>query len=155
MPQEIERKFLVKGSFKELAFRESRIAQGYICSLPERSVRIRIKGNFAYITIKGIGNGSGISRFEWEKEIPVDEAEELMRLCEPGTIDKTRYEIRVGMHIVEVDEFHGENQGLILAEIELEDENEDLEKPDWLGEEVTGDERYYNVNLIKRPFTKW
>jgi len=155
MAQEIERKFLVSGEFKKLAFRETRIIQGYLCSVPERSVRIRIKGKAGFITVKGMGNTSGASRYEWEKEIPLQEATELMKLCEPGVIDKIRYQVKSGMHIIEVDEFFGENQGLIMAEIELEEENELLEKPDWLGLEVTGDERYYNVSLIRNPFTTW
>jgi adenylate cyclase len=155
MAQEIERKFLVKGDFKKLAFRETKISQGYLSSAPERSVRVRIKGEKACLTIKGPGNSSGMSRFEWEKEIPFDDAIELMKLCEPGVIDKTRYEIKCGKHIFEVDEFYGENQGLIVAEIELDDENESFEKPDWLGNEITGDERYYNAVLLKRPFNTW
>jgi len=155
MAKEIERKFLVKGPYKNLAFKQLYIIQGYLSSNPERSVRIRIKADKAYITIKGNTNTSGLSRYEWEKEIPVEEAEELFQLCEPGIIEKIRYEIKAGKHIYEVDEFFGENQGLTIAEIELNDENESFIQPDWLGEEVTGDLRYYNSNLLKKPFKKW
>ncbi|HON54997.1 MAG TPA: CYTH domain-containing protein [Bacteroidales bacterium] len=155
MGQEIERKFLVKGEFKHLASKSTRIIQGYLSSVPERTVRVRVKGDKGFITVKGIGNNSGASRFEWEKEISVEEAQELLSICEPGIIDKTRYLIKVGPHTFEVDEFYGENEGLTLAEVELSSENEAFEKPDWLGEEVTGDARYYNSMLMKNPYTKW
>lgn len=155
MAKEIERKFLVKGEFKNLATKKTRIVQGYLSSVPERTVRVRIKGDKGYLTIKGIGNISGASRYEWEKEIPVNEAEELLKICEPGVIDKTRYLVKVGKHTFEVDEFHGDNEGLVLAELELGDESESFEKPDWLGEEVTGDVRYYNAMLMKNPYSKW
>ncbi|HRR48793.1 MAG TPA: CYTH domain-containing protein [Bacteroidales bacterium] len=155
MGQEIERKFLVKGEFKHLASKSTRIIQGYLSSVPERTVRVRVKGDKGFITVKGIGNNSGASRFEWEKEISVEEAQELLSICEPGIIDKTRYMIKVGPHTFEVDEFYGENEGLTLAEVELSSENEAFEKPDWLGEEVTGDARYYNSMLMKNPYTKW
>ncbi|MGN7810956.1 CYTH domain-containing protein [Flavobacterium sp. 22076] len=153
---EIERKFLVKSDdFKEQAFAKNNIAQGYLSSVPERTVRVRIKGEKAYLTIKGIGHQGGMSRFEWENQIPQDEAAELLKLCEKGKIEKTRYEIKSGNHIYEVDEFYGENEGLIMAEIELQSETENFEKPDWLGEEVTNDERYYNAYLSKNPFKNW
>ncbi|ABQ05813.1 MULTISPECIES: CYTH domain-containing protein [Flavobacterium] len=153
---EIERKFLVKSDdFKEQAFAKNNIAQGYLSSVPERTVRVRIKGEKAYLTIKGIGHQGGMSRFEWENQIPLDEAAELLKLCEKGKIEKTRYEIKSGNHIYEVDEFYGENEGLIMAEIELQSETENFEKPDWLGEEVTNDERYYNAYLSKNPFKNW
>ena len=156
MAQEVEKKFLVTSTdFKTSAFKQTHIKQGYLSSVPERTVRIRIKGNAGYITIKGIGNNSGASRYEWEKEIPLMEAEELMKICEPGIIDKTRYEVKVGKHTFEIDEFYGENQGLIVAEIELKNENDHFEKPDWLGAEVTGDAKYYNAMLMKKPFSKW
>ena len=155
MAQEIERKFLVKGDFKLEAFKSTHISQGYLSSVPERTVRIRIKGNQGFLTIKGKGNHSGISRYEWEKEIPVKEAEELLQLCEPGIIDKTRYLVKSGNHTFEVDEFHGENKGLILAEIELETENESFVKPSWIAEEVTGDAKYYNAVLTKHPYSRW
>lgn len=152
MSKEIERKFLVRGDFKSLAFRSERITQGYLSSVPERTVRVRIKGNEGFITIKGRSNASGLTRYEWEKEIPVDEARELLQLSEPGMIDKTRYLVQVGKHVFEVDEFYGENEGLILAEIELQSEDEPFEKPEWLGKEVTGDPRYYNAILSKKPY---
>ena len=155
MAQEIERKFLVKGEFKPFAQQQTRITQGYISSVPERTVRVRINGNKGFITVKGIGNASGASRYEWEKEIPIPEVEELLKICEPGVIDKTRYLIKAEDHTFEVDEFHGDNQGLFIAEIELSKEDEEFEKPPWLGEEVTGDLKYYNVMLIRNPYTKW
>jgi adenylate cyclase len=153
---EIERKFLVSSNaFKEEAFTQNRIKQGYLNSVPERTVRVRIKGEKGFLTIKGISNESGLSRFEWEKEIPVDEAEKLLLLCETGVIDKTRFEIKMGGHIFEVDEFYGENEGLVMAEIELKSESETFEKPNWLGQEVTNDKRYYNSYLSNNPFKKW
>jgi len=155
MATEIERKFLVKGPYKDLACKHLYIKQGYISSQPGRSVRIRIKGDKGYLTIKGKTNESGTSRFEWEKEIPLDEAKELFRLCEPGIIEKIRHEIEVGNHLFEVDEFFGDNLGLTVAEIELSNEKENFIKPEWIGEEVTGDPRYYNMSLIKKPFNKW
>ncbi len=155
MAQEIERKFLVNGEFKQLAHKETRITQGYLSSIPERTVRVRTKGDKGFITIKGIGNASGASRYEWEKEIPVEEVRELLKICEPGVIDKTRYQVKAGPHTYEIDEFYGENQGLIVAEVELSAENETFEKPTWLGQEVTGDVKYYNSMLMKHPFTKW
>ncbi|GAA3739972.1 MULTISPECIES: CYTH domain-containing protein [Flavobacterium] len=153
---EIERKFLVKSDdFKKQAFAQNDIAQGYLSSVPERTVRVRIKGHKGFITIKGISNTAGMSRFEWENEIPLDEAQELLKLCEKGKIEKTRYEIKSGKHVFEVDEFYGENDGLIMAEIELNSEGETFEKPEWLGEEVTNDERYYNAYLSKNPYKDW
>jgi adenylate cyclase len=155
MAKEIERKFLVKGEFKHQVSKETRIVQGYLSSIPERTVRVRIKGDKGYITIKGIGNTSGASRYEWEKEIPVNEVEELLKICEPGVIDKTRFLVKQGDHTFEVDEFFGENKGLVLAELELKSESESFPKPEWLGEEVTGDTKYYNSMLMKNPYTKW
>ena len=153
---EIERKFLVTSdSYKKEAFTKKRIIQGYLSSNPERTVRVRIKENKAYLTIKGNSNASGMSRFEWEKEISVDEANNLLLLCEKGVIDKTRFEVKVGNHIYEIDEFYSENEGLEMAEIELQSETELFEKPDWLGEEVTNDNRYYNSYLSKNPFKNW
>jgi len=154
--QEIERKFLVKNEdFKSQAEKQTRITQGYLSSVPERTVRIRVKGDKGFLTIKGISNEAGMSRFEWEKEIPASEVAELMKIAEPGVIDKTRYQVKQGNHTYEVDEFYGENQGLIVAEIELQSEDETFEKPEWLGEEVTGDVKYYNSMLMKNPYTKW
>ncbi len=155
MAQEIERKFLVTGPFRDLAHQATRIVQGYLCSVPERTVRVRIKGDQGFLTIKGIGNASGASRFEWEREIPATEAEQLLALCEPGVIDKVRHLVRVGGHTIEVDEFHGENEGLVVAEVELAAEDEAFDRPAWLGREVTGDPRYYNAMLMKHPFTRW
>lgn len=155
MAQEIERKFLVNGDYKSLSTKSTRITQGYLSSIPERTVRVRVKGDKGFITIKGIGNASGASRYEWEKEIPVEEVNELLKICEPGVIDKTRYHVVAGPYTYEVDEFYGENQGLTVAEVELSSEEEDFAKPDWLGEEVTGDVKYYNSMLMKNPFTKW
>ncbi len=156
MAQEIERKFLVKSDeYKSEAFEAVRIKQGYLSSVPSRTVRVRIKANKGFITIKGIANESGTSRYEWEKEIQVEEAEELLKICEPGVIDKIRYKIKNGTFVFEVDEFMGENQGLTVAEIELTSENDSFEKPQWLGEEVTGDKKYYNSVLMKNPYTMW
>ena len=155
MGKEIERKFLVKGEFKSDAKKETRITQGYLSSIPERTVRVRVKGDNGFITIKGIGSESGASRYEWEKEISVDEVKDLLKICEPGVIDKTRFLVDSGNHTFEVDEFHGENNGLVVAEIELASETESFEKPEWLGEEVTGNTKYYNSMLIKNPYTKW
>lgn len=155
MAQEIERKFLVTGDFKSEAFSQSRIVQGYISSARGRTVRVRIRDEKGYLTIKGASNESGTSRYEWEKEISLEEAEELMKLCEPGIIDKTRYLVRSGQHVFEVDEFYGENDGLIVAEIELGSEEESFAKPAFIGEEVTGNVRYYNSQLMKKPYKTW
>ncbi|KIA87114.1 CYTH domain-containing protein [Flavobacterium sp. AED] len=153
---EIERKFLVKDdSFKRDAFTENHIAQGYLSSVPERTVRVRIKGKKGFLTIKGISNESGLSRFEWEKEIPVEEAKNLLLLCEKGVIDKTRFEVKLGNHVYEIDVFHGQNDGLIIAEIELGSENETFEKPNWLSNEVTNDKHYYNSYLSNNPYKSW
>ena len=155
MAQEIERKFLVKGGFKEAAFDALRITQGYLSTAPGRSVRVRLKGDKGFLTIKGPSRDGGLSRFEWEKEIGADEARELLALCEPGLIDKTRWLVKAGIHTFEVDEFHGDNEGLIMAEVELSAPDEPYEKPDWLGPEVTGDRRYYNSYLTKNPYKIW
>ena len=155
MATEIERKFLVNGDFKSAVTGSQRITQGYLCSIPERTVRVRIKGDKGFITIKGIGSASGASRYEWEKEIPVEEVNELLALCEPGVIDKTRYLVKSGAHTFEVDEFYGDNDGLTVAEVELSSEDEQFEKPEWLAEDVTGDVRYYNSMLMKTPFKTW
>lgn len=153
---EIERKFLVTSTAFLDEFRaKNRIIQGYLSSVPERTVRVRIKDEKGFLTIKGKSSDSGMSRMEWEKEIALEEAEQLLLLCEAGVIDKIRYEIPVGKHLYEVDVFSGENEGLILAEIELESENEAFEKPNWLGTEVTNDNRYYNAYLSQKPFKTW
>lgn len=155
MAQEIERKFLVKGDFKSEVFKRTRITQGYLSSVPERTVRVRVKGDKGFITIKGIGNETGASRYEWEKEIPVEDVRELLKICEPGVIDKTRYLVKNGEYTFEVDEFYGDNDGLTVAEIELPSEDAAFNKPAWLGEEVTGDVRYYNSMLMKNPYKNW
>lgn len=153
---EIERKFLVTSTaFKSEAFAKKQISQGYLNSNPERTVRVRIANEKGFLTIKGKGNESGMSRFEWEKEITAAEARALLALCEAGVIDKTRFEIKAGNHTFEVDEFYGGNEGLIVAEIELSSETETFEKPSWLGEEVTNDNRYYNAYLSQNPFKSW
>ena len=155
MAQEIERKFLVTKEFKSQAYAQSRIKQGYISSVRERTVWVRIRDDKGYLTIKGVSNAAGTSRYEWERELPLTEAEELMKLCEPGVIDKTRYLVRSGAHIFEVDEFYGDNAGLVMAEVDLAHEGEPFVKPDFIGEEVTGDARYYNSQLMKKTFISW
>jgi len=153
---EIERKFLVlNDDFKTQATSQNRIVQGYLNSNPERTVRVRIKGGKGYLTIKGKGNESGTTRMEWEKEIPLTDAEQLLSICEKGIIDKIRYEIPVENHTYEVDVFVGENNGLIIAEIELISEAENFKRPTWLGNEVTGEERYYNAYLSNKPYLTW
>jgi CYTH domain-containing protein len=153
---EIERKFLVKGSdYKKESFSSSRIKQGYICSGHGHTVRVRIRGDKGYITIKGASDEKGMSRYEFEKEITLEEAAHLMQLCEPGIIDKTRFLVKSGDHTFEVDEFYGDNEGLVMAEVELGSEDEPYEKPDFIGREVTGDHRFYNSHLRKMPFIIW
>lgn len=154
---EIERKFLVTGPFKDKAYDATRIQQGYIASGRGRTVRVRVRGDKGYLTIKGPSNLAGLARFEWEKEISVSDAHELMRICEPGIIDKTRYLVKSpdGRHVWEVDEFYGENEGLVMAEIELDDEDESYSKPDFIGREVTGDRRFYNSHLRQNPYKLW
>ena len=155
MATETERKFLVEGDYRADVTESSRIVQGYLSSVAERTVRVRIRSERGYLTVKGAGNDSGLSRYEWEREIPLAEAEELLALCEPGVIDKTRHLVPAGRHLYEVDEFHGDNAGLVVAEIELADETEAFEKPAWLGREVTGEVAYYNAMLMRRPYAGW
>lgn len=156
MAVEIERKFLVRNStYRAAANASEHIVQGYLQSAAERTVRVRVKGDKGYLTIKGIGTAGGTSRFEWEQAIPLVDAEALLQLCEPGIIDKIRYRISAGPHTWEVDEFAGENAGLIVAEIELTEVDQAFDKPDWLGDEVTGDKRYYNSALKQHPFSTW
>ena len=156
MAQEIERKFMVKSdAFKAEAFKQTRITQGYLSSAPERTVRVRVKGDKGFITVKGIGNATGASRFEWEKEISVEEVRDLLPLCEPGIIDKMRFLVKNGEYTFEIDEFYGDNEGLTMAEIELPDEDTEFQRPEWLGEEVTGDKRFYNSMLTKNPYKNW
>ncbi len=156
MPQEIERKFLViSEAYKKEAYRKTYIKQAYLSVTPEATVRVRIRDAQATLTIKGKSNEEGTSRYEWEKAIEVAEAVELLQLCSTGLIEKNRYEIRVGKHLFEVDEFLGANEGLVVAEVELKNEADSFEKPAWLGLEVTGDLRYYNALLSQRPFSQW
>lgn len=153
---EIERKFLVKSNvYKQEAYSHSRIKQGYILSEHGRTVRVRTRDTKGYLTIKGPSDLKGMTRYEFEKEISLDEAQELFNLCEPGFIDKTRYLVKSGIHTFEVDEFYGENEGLVIAEIELTSEDEPYIKPDFIGKEVTGDRRYYNGHLRKNPYCLW
>ena len=153
MAVEIERKFLVADeSYKSMAFHSDRIAQGYLCREGGNSARVRVRGDKGYITIKGPSPDGGLSRFEWEKEIPASEAWELIRLCHGGITDKTRYLVKCGNHTFEVDEFYGENEGLVVAEVELESTDEEFERPAFLGDEVTGNRRYYNSSLTRFPY---
>ncbi len=153
---EIERKFLVRGDdYKQWATSHSRIKQGYICSGRGRTVRVRRRDDRAYLTIKGPSPDGGLSRYEFEKEITLDEAEHLFQLCEPGIIDKTRYLVPSGAHTFEVDEFYGDNEGLTMAEVELSSPDEPYEKPPFIGREVTGDRRFYNSHLRLNPFCLW
>ena len=153
---EIERKFLVCGEdYKQQAFHHSRIKQGYISSRRGATVRVRLRDGQGFLTIKGPSDAKGISRYEFEKEISAEEAAHLFELCEPGIIDKTRYLVRAGNHTFEVDEFYGDNQGLVMAEVELQSETETFEKPSFIGQEVTGDRRYYNSHLREYPYSQW
>ena len=153
---EIERKFLVNSEvFKTEAFNSTRIIQGFLSTDKKRTVRVRLKGEQGFLTIKGESSKNGVSRFEWEKEISKAEAEALLKLCKEEVIDKIRYEIKVDNHTFEVDEFFENNEGLIIAEVELNSENEHFTKPDWLGKEVTGETKYYNSQISKHPFCKW
>ena len=154
MAQEIERKFLVVGEYKHLAHTVSHLVQGYIAS-GRRTVRVRISDDKAWLTIKGPSHDGGLSRFEWEKEIEAREALELLPLCEGALIDKHRYLVKVGDHTFEVDEFHGDNEGLTIAEVELTSTNEEFPHPEWLGSEVTGIKRYYNSHLRANPYQEW
>ena len=149
MAQEIERKFLVVSDYKSEVYSSVRIIQGYLCRVPERVIRIRIKGEKGFITIKGATTASGLSRFEWEQEIPLEDAKSLLLLAEPGIIEKTRHLVRNtdGRHIWEIDEFHGRLEGRTLAEIELPNETQQFAIPDFIGEEVTGQPEYYNSNM--------
>lgn len=156
MAQEIERKFLVEDdSYKQMASSSARIVQGYICRLQGKTVRVRLRGDKAFLTIKGPSFDGGVSRYEWEHEIPGKEALELMTLCEKGGIDKVRYLVPWGKHVFEVDEFFGANEGLVIAEVELNAVDETFERPPFIGKEVTGDRRYYNSCLTEHPFKEW
>ena len=155
MGYEIERKFLVKGDFKADAYKSMIIRQGYLSLSGVSAIRIRIKGEKAFVTIKSALVEGKIKRHEWEYEIPTEDAEEMLQLCEDGLIEKKRYLVKVGKHTFEVDEFFGKNQGLLLAEVELESEDEPYETPEWLGPEVTGNVRYYNSYLSIHPYAEW
>ena len=156
MAHEIERKFLVlNDSYKRESFSFSHIQQGYITSERGRTVRIRIRDEKGYVTIKGPSLDGGLSRYEFEQEIPLEDARQLMKLCEPGIIDKVRWLVKSGNHTFEVDEFFGENAGLVIAEVELRSLDDTVIIPDFIGKEVTGDRRYYNSQLRQHPFTKW
>lgn len=153
---EIERKFLVNSeAFKTEAFNSYTIKQGFLNTDKERTVRVRLKGDKGFITVKGKSTANGLSRFEWEKEISITDAENLLLISERGMIHKTRYEVKCGSHIFEIDEFYDMNMGLTIAEVELNSETESFEIPEWLGIEVTGDIKYYNSQLSKRPYTEW
>ncbi|WP_179317278.1 CYTH domain-containing protein [Winogradskyella undariae] len=154
--EEIERKFLVTSNvFKSEAFKSYSIKQGFLNSNKERTVRVRLKDDQGFITVKGKSSLNGLTRFEWEKEISKADAEALLLLCEPGFIDKIRYEVKSNHHVFEIDEFYGDNEGLVIAEVELISENESYKKPNWLGKEVTGDIKYYNSILSKSPYKSW
>ena len=153
---EIERKFLLKSSdFKNLAHKKSRIVQGFLNTNKNRTVRVRIKGDKGYITVKGKSSKDGLIRFEWEKEISKNEANLLLKLCEKTVIEKIRYEVHFENNTFEIDEFIGENEGLVVAEVELKNKNDSISKPKWLGKEITGEKKYYNSKLSKIPFSKW
>lgn len=153
---EIERKFLViSNAFKNKAFKRTRIIQGFLNTDKERTIRVRLREDEGFITVKGLSSSNGLSRFEWEKEIPKTDAKALLKLCEKGIIDKMRYEVKIGKHIFEVDEFSRDNKGLVIAEVELNSEDETFIKPEWLGQEITGELKYYNSQLSKMPFNTW
>lgn len=154
MGREIERKFLVCGEFRNQATSSSRISQGYIAKSDELTLRVRTRDEQGYITIKGRSDKAGIARNEWEWEIPIAEARELLKYSN-GTIEKSRYLVPVGKHTFEVDCFYGDNEGLVVAEVELSSPDEEFERPEWLGREVTGQRRYYNSQLLKNPFKRW
>ena len=153
MALEIERKFLVlNDSYKQESFSHSHIQQGYITSERGRTVRVRIRDERAYLTIKGPSMDGGLSRDEFEYEIPLEDGKKLLLLCEPGIIDKNRWLVKYDDHTFEIDEFFGENAGLVMAEIELSSVGESVKMPDFIGKEVTGDRRYYNSQLRKNPY---
>lgn len=154
MAIEIERKFLVAGDYKPFATSCERIAQGYLSSSGGCTVRVRVRGERGFLTIKG-PSADGISRNEWEYEVPAREALEMLSLCRGGVIDKCRYLVPFEGHTFEVDEFYGDNEGLTVAEVELASADEEFARPEWLGEEVTGDRRYYNSHLVRNPFKSW
>lgn len=154
---ETERKFLVVGDFKSQSYDATRIQQGYIASGNGRTVRVRIRGDKGYLTIKGPSGLAGLTRYEFDTEIPLADARDLLEICEPGIIDKTRYLVKSpdGRHTWEIDEFYGDNEGLVLAEVELSHEAEEFQKPDFIGREVTGDRRFYNSHMRTYPYKLW
>ncbi|QBA65256.1 CYTH domain-containing protein [Muriicola soli] len=153
---EIERKFLVKSdTYRKEAYDQIEIIQGFLNTDPERTVRVRRTGTKGYITVKGLTDSDGTTRFEWEREIPHQEASRLLEICEKGVIRKMRYLVKSGKHLFEVDEFYDENEGLVIAEIELQKVNETFVKPSWLGIEVTGNPKYYNSQLSINPYQSW
>lgn len=152
---EIERKFLLNGDFRPFVTRSYRIVQGYLVAQIDCTVRIRIKSNKGYITVKGPANEKGFSRFEWEKEIGVEDARQLLQLCKEDVIDKTRHEVIFGNKTFEVDEFHANNEGLFIVELELQSEDDPFDTPSWLGKEITGDRRFYNAYLFEHPYQTW
>lgn len=153
---EIERKFLVRkgDAYKRAAFSNSHIQQGYIPA-DGATVRVRTRDDKAFLTIKGKSVNGGMTRYEFEKEITLDEARSLLQLCKGGVVDKQRWLVKSGNHTFEVDEFFGDNAGLVMAEVELSSEDEVYEKPDFIGMEVTGDRRFYNSHLLTNPFSNW
>ena len=154
MGNEVERKFLVKGDSWRVGAKGTLYRQGFLSTVKERTVRVRVAGEKAFLTVKG--KSRGISRAEFEYDIPREDANAMLdSLCEQPIIEKVRYKIDVGGSLWEVDEFHGENAGLIMAEVELPDENAEFVKPEWIGDEVSDDARYYNANLVSNPFSKW
>lgn len=153
--QEIERKFLIAGDYKKEVISSRKIIQGYISSSPERTVRVRMEDSGGYLTIKGKSSSGGLTRFEWEREISREDAENLLKLCEGGLVEKTRHIVEHENHRFEVDEFSGDNEGLVIAEMELESEEESFKKPLWIGEEVSFDKRYFNLYLSRHPFKTW
>ena len=155
MGYEIERKFLVNGEYKSFAFKQYRIQQGYLSVSKENVVRVRVRDDKGFLTIKSGAVKDRFTRYEWEYEIPLADADEMLCLCAQGVIDKTRYLVKAGAHTLEVDEFYGDNEGLVFAEVELTDENEAFTPPSWLGKEVTGDIRYYNAYLSQHPYKRW
>lgn len=156
MAVEIERKYLVLNErYKDRAYRIISIKQGFLNTDPRRTVRVRVADKTGCITVKGKGSKDGTTRFEWEKEIDFSDANELLSLCEPTVVEKNRYLVKTDTHNIEIDEFYGANAGLIVAEIELTEANETIDKPDWLGKEITGIAKYYNAMLSKNPFLTW
>lgn len=153
--QEIERKFLVAGDYKKEVVSSRKIIQGYISSSPERTVRVRMEDSGGYLTIKGKSSSGSLTRFEWEREISREDAENLLKLCEGGLVEKTRHIVEYENHRFEVDEFSGDNEGLVVAELELDSEEENFKKPLWIGEEVSFDKRYFNLYLSQHPFKTW